>query len=201
MITWSEDVNLNRICKDLNKGVSRFKMRDYHIYGLRQEDRPHVRISPECPLQLKVLFLKSGYKLEVVEENQRYHASCDANHSVGDCCCGVDGGCDYCNPNTINIGLRRDVRSDSKIARKLIKTIIFAVEGKLVLEAKSKLSLGRRVRKAVVQNPTKSEPKVKLENLPRADAVIQPFTAIANPDVSLPLPYFDIDPSQSEEKQ
>ena len=148
MITWSNDINLDRICDGLNKYIANYDMKDYYIFGLQQADRPHVRINPKCPDSLKNLFLKSGY---TVEEGitERYCRDCDANHSEHDCHC--EDGCEYCDPNVIGIGLRKDVRGDVDAAKKLIKTIIFALEDKLIIDRTSKLTLGRRVRKTITK--------------------------------------------------
>jgi hypothetical protein len=140
MITWAEDTNLDRICAGINKHIINYEMKDYYIFGLQQEDRPHVRITPKCPAPLKDLFIKSGYSLEV-RNTERYCSSCDATHAHGNCHC--DTGCEYCDPSVVGIGLRRDIRKDIASSKKLIKTIIFAIEDKLILSSSSKLSLPR----------------------------------------------------------
>ncbi len=149
MVTWSDDVNLDRICEGINKYISKFEMKEYHIYGLCQEDRPHVRISPTCPKSLVELFQRSGYTLEVRDSNDRHCNDCDDTHSPGNCHC--EGSCEYCRPDVIAIGLRRDIRGDTASCRRLIKTLVFALEEKLILEPDSKLHLGRRVVKTAVQ--------------------------------------------------
>lgn len=154
MVTWSDDVNLERICEGINKYISGYKMKDYYIFGLQQADRPHVRISPACPQSLVDLFAKSGYALEVRDTNEKYCGSCDSTHVSGNCHC--DGaGCDYCDATIVSIGLRHDVRNDIVACRKLVKTIIFAVEEKLILNKDSKLKLKRVSR--IVTKPKKEE--------------------------------------------
>lgn len=169
MVTWSDDINLERICDGINKYISNYKMKDYYIFGLQQGDRPHVRITPECPQSLRDLFLKSGYALEVRNNNERYCGECDTHHTLGDCHCGGDNTCPYCNPEVISIGIRRDIRGDVDACRKLIKTIMFAIEGKLVLDKNSKLNLGRRVSRDA---PKPSEPKEEKKELELPDGVL-----------------------------
>lgn len=118
MITWTEDdYNLNKICKDINKYISEYKMSRYHIYGLQNTNRPHVRIHA-ANKQLEELFKRSGYTLEVGKP--------------------VDA-----DDNVIAIGIRFDVRQNIKITRQLIKTIVLAFENKLVTTNSSTLLLGR----------------------------------------------------------
>jgi len=144
-ITWSNDANLDRICLDINKYISNYRMRNYYIYGLQQDNRPHVAVAPYASPLLIDLFKRSNYTLEVKEKALRYCDNCDTSHSLGDCCC--DSKCGLCDRRNITIGLRRDVRSSPAIARKLVKTIIFSLEGKLVAPPTVKLNLGRHVRK------------------------------------------------------
>jgi hypothetical protein len=146
LITWSGDVNLDSICEDINKYISRYKMKNYYIYGLQQADRPHVRVSGSADVAVVDLFKRSGYELEIVtDKNGRYCAQCDNMHTSGDCCC--TNKCELCDPDTVSIGLRRDVRSNKLTARKLIKTLIFSTEGNLIVNSKSLLHLGRSVAK------------------------------------------------------
>lgn len=161
MVTWSDDINLERICEGINKYISNYEMRDYYIFGLQKEDRPHVRISPDCPQLLKDLFINSGYTLEIRANDERYCAECDTSHTQGDCHCDGDtrSNCQYCSPLIVSLGLRRDIRNDIDACRKLIKTIIFAMEDKLVLDKNSRLHLGRKVTKIV----TKPKEEVKEE--------------------------------------
>lgn len=157
MVTWSDDVNLERICEGINKYIAHYKMNNYHIYGLQLGDRPHVRISPRCPEVLKDLFKRSGYVLEVKEVSERHCSDCDDTHSLGNCHCELDEGCTFCRLDTVSIGIRRDIRSNIQMTRKLIKTIIFAVEDKLIVGPDVKLKL-TRVRKTL-DKPVKKDKK------------------------------------------
>lgn len=154
MITWSDDINMNRICEGMDKHLVHFKMKEYYIFGLQQNDRPHVRLSPPCPKSLAGLFERSGYILEIRDTAHKYCSDCDENHSTGNCHCS-EGYCKFCNPDVVAIGLRRDVRNDITVCRKLIKTVIFAVENKLVVENNAKLNLGRRVYRTLVKKEEK----------------------------------------------
>lgn len=116
MISWAaDDFNMEKICTDINKFVHDYKMHDYHVYGLKNEGRPHVRIHAANP-QLELLFKKSGYLLEVSKP--------------------IDDGV------VIGIGLRHDLRKNVKVSRQLIKTIVLAFENKLVTTESSVLFLG-----------------------------------------------------------
>jgi hypothetical protein len=150
MITWSDDVNLDKICVDINKYISSYKMKSYFIYGLQGQERPHVRVAPAVTPVLVDLFKQSKYLLETKEVAERYCADCDTKHWHGECCCDTDLGCELCHENNITIGIRRDIRGNVPVARKLIKTIIFGLEDKLVIAPSSKLNLGRRVRKKMI---------------------------------------------------
>ena len=150
MITWSDDANLDIICTDINKYISSYKMKNYFIYGLQGQERPHVRIAPKVTPVLVDLFQKSKYILETKEKAERYCSNCDTKHWFGECCCSAAAGCELCFEDNITIGLRRDIRSNPTIARKLIKTVNFGLEDKLVLSPTSKLNLGRRVRKKII---------------------------------------------------
>lgn len=146
MITWSGDANLESICEDINKYISRYKMKNYYIYGLQQVDRPHVRISGGVEVALVNLFNRSGYEIEpVASGEERYCSRCDGMHTSGDCCC--TGKCELCDSTTVAIGLRRDIRSKKEVARRLIKTLIFSAEGKLLIDDDSVIHLGRGISK------------------------------------------------------
>ena len=116
MITWTNaDYNLDKICTDINKYISEYKMNAYHVYGLQNTGRPHVRIHL-ANKQLEELFKRSGYKLEVGKPLEN---------------------------GVVGIGVRYDVRTNVKITRQLIKTIVLAFENKLVTTNSSVLLLGR----------------------------------------------------------
>lgn len=150
MITWSDDANLDKICIDINKYISSYKMKNYFIYGLQGQERPHVRVAPKVTPVLQELFKQSNYLLDTKEVAERYCADCDTKHWHGECCCNNDRGCELCQEDNITIGLRRDIRSNVIMSRKLIKTVIFGLEDKLILSPTSKLNLGRRVRKKMI---------------------------------------------------
>ena len=147
MITWTSDLHLSEICENIN--IVGYKMRDYYIYGLQMESRPHVRITPRASPSLKKLFASSPYVLEVKEVRTRYCGECDTEHTSTTCCCNGARGCGVCDDKVISIGLRLDIRQNIKVANKLIKTIIFAMENKLILGKQSKLNLGKSVRKTI----------------------------------------------------
>jgi hypothetical protein len=149
MITWSTDKHLGVICSDMNKYIAGYDINDYYIYGMQQTDRPHVKISPEPCEQLATIFKMSGYTSEFATTNSRYCSACDDTHTLNACHCPGDGTpCVYCDQNVTMIGLRLDVRQDKVVARQLIKTIIFAMEGKLITDKTSRLDLGTKVKRS-----------------------------------------------------
>lgn len=166
MLTWSNDVNLDEICEGMNKHLSKFQMRDYYVFGLQTSSRPHIRLSigkgtPNCPKELMDLFERSRYTLEIKPAEGLYCPECDTTHTFGDCCCtGDEGSCSLCDPDTVSIGIRRDIRNNILTSKKLIKTIIFALESKLVIETKSKLELGRSVRKTPKKKDVSQQKRV-----------------------------------------
>ena len=94
---------------------------NYHIFGLKLRNRPHVRLitrNPYLSIQLMALFTRSDLALDIVK---------DTSKEVGD---------------KVLIGIRRDIRRHPFITRKLIKTIIYSLEGKLNLNNKFKINLG-----------------------------------------------------------
>lgn len=149
----SGDVNLNDICTDINKYISGYAIRHYHIYGLKQERRPHIQILGSANVApLVQLVQDAGYTILTSGRNLRYCEDCDEKHyaasatSARNCCC--SGKCNMCDPSAISIGLRLDIRRNPVAARKLIKTIIFGIEGKLVVDPRSKLDLGAKIKKS-----------------------------------------------------
>lgn len=175
MITWSDDVNLDKICLDINKYISNYKMKNYFIYGLQGQERPHVRIAPKITPVLVDLFGQSKYLLETKEVAERYCAGCDTKHWHGECCCDTAIGCELCLEDNITIGIRRDIRGNIPVARKLIKTIIFGLEDKLVIEPSSKLNFGRRVRRKMIMPRKKKVEKADVE-----EGVREQFEAICS---------------------
>jgi len=140
MISFTEDdFNLDRIInRDIRK-YDMFDMGDYHIFGLKTIDRPHVRIlideEDRRSNQLKEIFTHSGYSLEI-----------------------------YPDPDSsnISIGLRRDIRKNVSLSRKLIKMVILSFEGKLVWDKKKKFNLGKIEKK-------QAKKKEKKEKVPKLD--------------------------------
>jgi len=116
MLTFNiKDYNLSVICTSLKKGLNKFKIKDYYIFGLKLEGRPHLTINQTIPTELKNLLIKSNvlFKKEAPKEK-----------------------------DTIRIGLRKDVRENTLFAKNLIKTIIFAYENKLVYNPEFKIEHG-----------------------------------------------------------
>lgn len=144
MITWSKDKYLDEICVDINKYISNYGTKEYYIFGMKQENRPHVKLTPTSSKVLKDLFDRSGYSIEFYQKNEKYCSSCGEIHTRNNCHC--RGVCSFCDQRPINIGLRLDVRLNKVVARKLIKTIIFAMENKLIIDKSSRLNLGSRVK-------------------------------------------------------
>lgn len=154
MFTYSEaDYNLEKICGSLNsKYLANFKTYKYRVYGLRTAGRPHVVLTfptKEKLVQIHELFRVSGYRLNIEVSDTVYCPDCEADHDPGNCHCGGNiHSCVFCSGVTCSIGLRRDVRASVKVAQKLIKTIMFSVESKLLLNNNSRLFLGRNVKKS-----------------------------------------------------
>ncbi len=125
-ITYTEDdFDLPKIL-DKNNYLDGFNIKyTYHIFGLRRNNRPHVRLitrNPAYTMQLMSLFHRSNLSLDVVKDT--------TERTV----------------DRVNIGIRRDIRHNTAMTRKLIKTIIYSLEGKLTLGSKFKIDLGRRVK-------------------------------------------------------
>jgi hypothetical protein len=100
---------------------------NYHVFGLVQDNRPPIRIvandghkptDDQCRA-LKKFFNESGLDVEF--------------------CDGSD--------DTVNIGLRLDVRSKPRFASAIIQTIVFYMEGRLKLDGKFKIECASKVLK------------------------------------------------------
>ena len=141
MLSFTEDdYDLDYICTGL---FDEFKLgHNYHVFGLKQRNRPHVRIltsNAVFTIQLMSLFSRSDLALDVLQNRTE---------------------------NRLSIGLRRDIRKNISLSRKLIKTIIYSIEGKLKAKRSFKISLGRKIKHGRVWNKDSSS---EIENFERVE--------------------------------
>ena len=94
----------------------------YRFHGLTNEDNPAIYIGYVSGLQdiaekLKTFFAKNGFEIEVARGEEDVLTT------------------------DIRVGLRRDVRKHLPIAAAIIKTIVYAYEGRLDVDTDFKLKL------------------------------------------------------------
>jgi len=116
MLTFNhKDYNLKLICSRLKSALNEFKTKSYFVYGIKIEDgakkrRPHILIKSKEKIPTELINLFDRSNLKVVVNNLS-----DKN-------------------TDITIGLRKDVRKNIQFSKNIIKTIIFAFEGKLIID-------------------------------------------------------------------
>jgi len=102
----SKDFNLQTICQPMVEKFKPYSMsRNYYVYGLRKDKRPHIRLNcrPLCPSGLLMLFAKNQIKVGFKQDTA----------------------------STISIGLRYDIRKYVAFSRRIIFNVILSYEGKI----------------------------------------------------------------------
>lgn len=107
-INYSErDPGLEAIVRSVRASFGGKSLKTYHIYGIRNDSkRPMLAIATNSPISERLLHFLERSKIRA-----------DIADDLGN--------------DTVRIGIRRDLRKDSKFCINLIKTIIYAQEGKL----------------------------------------------------------------------
>jgi len=124
-----KDYNICKIAEGADF-LNQYETQNYEIVGLKLEGRPHIRIVIPADGHVKTnkvtqLFNNNkinpkGYVCEIVKNDDL--------------------------KNKIVICLRKDVREDVRVAKKLIQTIIFLMEGRLYIPKGFKLNLGSKIK-------------------------------------------------------
>jgi len=107
----NRDVNIPTVKRAVGRIDGYDLTKSYRVFGLQQENRPPVLIRADDPdiaavQEIVEFFRRSGLQVMTMDAGE--------NHDI-------------------YVGLRRDVRSNSRLAAAIVKTVVGRMEGKLTL--------------------------------------------------------------------